>query len=119
MVGETEAIFSALGVISDDNLKGLGCAGLQEGERLGGAGGGGGAEVPVGAVVLEDFTTGGVFVDEEGVSALEVGWFFARCSRGGFAEVNGEPEGGALAGRAVDADFALHEVDDLPADGEA
>ena len=98
-------------------------SGAQGGECRRSAGDRYSAQAPAGGVVLEDLSVGGVVVDDQGLQSLEGGdgggGTAAIGAAGLFFEPDGEPEGGAFAGRAANTDLPFHQVDDLFADGEA
>jgi len=120
---EVEAVDAGELLVDEGEVEGLGCEGVgaDGGDGFGGVGGEGGGEAPGPGVVLEEACVGGGVYDDEGFAALEAG--VMECGQGGgrsgFGEVGGEPEGGAFAGGAAYAAGAVHELDDLFADGEA
>jgi hypothetical protein len=120
--GEFEAVFTGHVMIEDDEIEGLaGGDGAVQGVAGGGGGVGGGVgELPRGAEVDEEFSVGGVVVDDEGAVAGKIGGGVGRARGGGRSgiELRGKPECRTAAGGADKADGAAHELGEAFADHE-
>jgi hypothetical protein len=118
LAGEGEAVDAGEVEVEEGDVAGIGGGGEVVEGVFGGGEGSDFDEAPGGELVVEDFAVGWVIVDDEGVEAFEGGaWVGVDGGWGGARE--GEPEAGALALLADDADGTAHEGDEAFGDGEA